>query len=433
MSGELQGALAGVRVVELSDERCAWAGKLLADMGAEVVKVEPPGGDPVRGYEPFFEDVPGIERSLAHWYDNTSKLGVTLDTLTGRGRELLGRLISNADIVLESNRTVPDRANGALRRENVTYEEYKDANPRLIWVSITPFGRSGPRADEPATDLTLFAGSGPGWMNGYDDHSLPPVRGGGGQAYHTGGHYAVMSALVALLERDVSGEGQFIDVNISAAANVTTEAGSYTWLVSQQTVQRQTGRHAAVAMSMPSQVVCADGRMVNTGVPPRRPAEFGRMYDWLVEANIVDEFPLAPLLEMGGQRASIDLGSISTDADVAAIFGAGRECVNFIASKLGAYEFFTGAQARGFQVGIIYSPEETMEDPHFKERGFPVQVDHPELGRTFTYPGAPYRLTKSPWRIRRRAPLLGEDNATVFGALGVSATELAELQAAGVI
>ena len=126
-----------------------------------------------------------------------------------------------------------------------------------------------PRLEEASTDLTILAAGGIAWMNGYDDHTLPPVRGAGNQGYHTGCHYGVMSFLAALLYRDVSGEGQFIDVSAHASCNVTTESGSYSWLVAEATVQRQTGRHASINPSMPSQVRCADGRYVNTGMPPR--------------------------------------------------------------------------------------------------------------------------------------------------------------------
>lgn len=243
------------------------------------------------------------------------------------------------------------------------------------------------------------------------------MRGGGNQGYHTACHYAVMSALVALLERDVSGRGQHIDVNAHAANNVTTEAATYTWLVSQQTVQRQTGRHAAVNPSMPSQIPCADGKYVNSGFPPRRGDDFRRQLQWLEDLGIKEEYEQWPLLEVGATRDRLDLSKIATDEEVAAIFGAGRDCVNFIASRLPAYEFFTQAQERGFQVGIIYSPEEAMEDVHFKARGFPVEVEHPELGRTFTYPGAPYAMEKGKWSIRRRAPLLGEDTEAVLAQL----------------
>ncbi|MGI8926281.1 MAG: CaiB/BaiF CoA transferase family protein [Tepidiformaceae bacterium] len=409
----MTGALEGLSVVELSDEKIAFAGKLLADMGAEVVKVEPPGGDATRAHPPFLDDIPGPERSLVFWHYNTSKRGVTLDLAQEEGRALFRRLVAKADILLESERP------GKMAAWGLDYADLAPANAGLIMVSMTPFGREGPRAQEEATDLTLLAGGGPAWNCGYDDHSLPPVRGGGNQGYQTGCHYAVMAALVALLHRDATGRGQHIDVNMHAAANVTTEAGSYSWLVAKQTVIRQTGRHAGVNLTMPSQVACADGRYVNTGIPPRRPGEFAKVRDWLASLGLLEEFAMAPLLDAGAARERIDLARIAEDSEVGAIFGAGREAVNVIAQHLSAYDFFTGAQERGFQVGIVYAPEEMMEDRHFQARGFAVEVEHPELGRSFRYPGAPYKFKGTPWAIRRRAPLLGEDNEAVFGELGV--------------
>ncbi len=420
--------LEGLRVVELCGERGAFAGKLLADMGAEVVKVEPPAGDATRAYPPFLADQPGPDRSLYFWHYNTSKSGVTLDLEQAAGRDLFRRLVAGADFLLE------DQDPGRMAALGLDYPDLAPANPGLVYVSITPFGRSGPRAAELATDLTLLAGGGPAWSCGYDDHALPPVRGGGNQGYQTGCHFAVMSALVALLHRDVTGEGQHVDVNMHAACNVTTEAGSYTWLVAGQTVQRQTGRHAGVNPSIPSQVLCADGRYVNTGLPPRRPDEFARMYHWLEELGWRDEFAMAPFLEAGMNRTErLDLSKIAEDPEVQAIFQAGREVVNFIASRLSAYDFFVSAQQRGLQVGVIYAPEEAMEDPHLKARGFPVEVHHPEIGRTFTYPGAPYRFTRTPWAIRRRAPTIGEDNRAIYAALGIGDEELAGLRRQGVI
>jgi crotonobetainyl-CoA:carnitine CoA-transferase CaiB-like acyl-CoA transferase len=409
------GPLAGLRVVELCDEKGAFAGKLLADMGAEVIKVEPPEGDATRGYPPFAEGAEGLppnERSLWFWHYNTSKRSITLDIDDAGDRARLRRLIvETADIFLES---LPP---GRLATLGLDYPDLRADAPRLIMTSITPFGRSGPRAEEQATDLTILAGGGPAWMCGYDDHSLPPVRGGGNQGYHTGCNYAVMATMVALLHRNRTGRGQHIDVNMHAAANVTTEAGSYTWLVARQTVQRQTGRHAGVQMTMPSQIRCADGRYVNTGIPPRDPRQFRLVYDWLKELGLLEQFELTPLLEQLVEGEPIPLWRLMEDEEARAKFAAGREAVNFLAEHMSAYDFFTGGQQRGFQFAIIYSPEEAFEDQHFHARGFPVEVEHPEIGRSFRYPGAPYRFTRTPWRIARRAPLLGEDNKAVLGAL----------------
>lgn len=411
MTAQPPGALEGLRVVELSNERSAWAGKLLADMGAEVIVVEPPAGDPMRGYGPFLDDQPGPERSLYWWHYNTSKLGVTLDLLDPADKLRFTRLIANADLFIEAEDP------GHLESLGLSYRELCELREDLIAVSITPFGRADPRSLEPATDLTVLAGGGPVWNCGYDDHTLPPVRGGGNQGYHTACHYAVMSALVALLVRDQTGIGQHIDVNMHAAANVTTEAGSYDWLVAGSTVKRQTGRHAAGSPTLPTQIACADGRHVNTGVPPIRPPHFRELHNWMKELDLAAEFPEAFLLDLGAEREFIDLSKIATDPELQAIFGAGREAQNLVASRLSATDFFIGSQQRGLPVGAIYSPDEVMDDPHFAARGFRVEVEHPELGRSFVYPGAPYRLEASPWRIGRRAPMLGEHNQMIFEAL----------------
>jgi crotonobetainyl-CoA:carnitine CoA-transferase CaiB-like acyl-CoA transferase len=168
---------------------------------------------------------------------------------------------------------------------------------------------------------------------------------------------------------------------------------------------------------MPSQIRCADGRHVNTGVPPRSPADFRAVHAWIEELGLLDEYPEAFLLELGGQRERIDLSKIREDEELQAIFGAGREAQNLIASRVSAHDFFLGSQERGLAVGVIYSPEEVMEDPHFAARGFRVEVEHPERGQSFVYPGAPYRFERSPWRISRRAPRLGEHNDAVLGPL----------------
>jgi benzylsuccinate CoA-transferase BbsE subunit len=242
-----------------------------------------------------------------------------------------------------------------------------------------------------------------------------------------------MAALVALVSRDLTGVGQHIDVDMHAAQNVTTEAASYSWLVAEETVQRQTGRHAGVNPSAPSQVLCGDGRYVNTGVPARRGRDYEQVIGWLDEKGLAEAFPGTPLLEMGRELDIIDLSKIATDPAIREMFQAGRDAMVLLAQSMSAYEFFEGAQQRGFQVGIIYSPEEVMEDRHFKERGFPTEVEHPELGRSFTYPGAPYLFHGSPWQIQRRAPLLGEHTDAILEESGFAADEVAQLRAQQVV
>jgi crotonobetainyl-CoA:carnitine CoA-transferase CaiB-like acyl-CoA transferase len=402
-------ALTGVRVVELASERIAFAGKLLADMGADVILVEPPGGDPARNYPPFLDDRPGPDRSLWWWHYHTSKRGVVIDLENDEGRAKFKALAAGADIVLESE---PD---GRLAELGIDFEDLRKVREDLIFVSMTPFGRGSINAQAPVTDLTILAGAGPAWSCGYDDHALPPVRGGGNQGFHTGCHFAVMSALTALFYRLASGEGQFIDVSMHGASNVTTEAASYSWLVARQTVQRQTGRHAAAVATQGTQMLCKDGRWVNTGVPPRSPAEFGFILGWLRELGLEDQFADAIFLEIGAAMPKpITYDLIGVDVEATAIFTAGREALALIAANVSAYEFFVGFQRRGIAVGVIYSPEEAFEDEHFRARRFQTDVTHEELGRTFRYPGAPYQLPASPWRISRRAPMLGEHDVELL-------------------
>ena len=402
--------LEGLRVVELASELAAFAGKLLGDMGAEVIVVEPPDGHTTRSFEPFLDDEPGAERSLWWWHYNTSKRGVTIDL--DREPAVFRELVATADLVIEAEPP------GRLAELGLDHTDLRAERPDLIWVSVTPFGRDMPDAQGVTVDLTLLAEGGPMWSCGYDDHSLPPVRGGGNQGYQTACIWAVMAALTAVLHRDLTGLGQHLDVNAHAAQNVTTEAATYSWLVAQETVQRQTGRHAAVRPTMSNLAISADGKQVHTGVPPRTGDQFRALIGWIDELGLREELPGTALLEAGIEGAETLFARLGEDDLATAIIGAAREAVELIASGLTAYEFFTGAQQRGLSVGVIYSPEEVMNDPHFIERGFPVEIEHEDLQRSFTYPGAPFVASGSPVRVERRAPRVGEHNAELLGPLG---------------
>lgn len=415
-------ALEGTRVVEIANERCSFAGKLLGDMGADVILVEPPGGESSRNYPPFLEDTPGPNRSLYWWHYNTSKRGVVLDLEEPTGRDAFEKLIASADVLVESEQP------GRLAELGLDYESLVEARPDLIHVSMTPFGRSSSRKDEPVTDLTILAGGGPVWSCGYDDHSIPPIRGGGNQGYQTACHYAVMSVLTAIFHHGVTGQGQFIDLSMHAAANITTEMSSYFYLVAGQTVVRQTGRHAMPTPSMPVQIRCKDGRYATTGMPPRTPKGFGELYDWLDELGLVPQLPEAIFLDNARHRESIGFADIGVDDEVTAIYSAAREAISLICENLPVDDFFNGAQKLGITVGAVLAPEEAYEDPHFVARGFQTEVEHPELGRQIRYPGAPYQLPASPWRIARRAPELGEHDAEVFAELGVDLASQGDLQ-----
>ena len=397
-------ALTGYRVIELASERCALAGKLLADMGAEVIVVEPPGGCHTRNWEPFADDVPELENSLHWWHYNTSKKSVIVDLDTDIGADTFRSLIDTADVVIEAEPL------GRLDALGLDWNQFGGNDGELIWTSITHHGRDG--TDPPATDLTLLAEGGPVWSCGYDDHQLPPVRGGGNQAFHTACHYAVPAILVALMWRETSGKGQLVDISMLGAANATTEFATLWWLNAEREVGRQTGRHAHIRPTEWTQIRCADGRWFNTGVPPRNKREFAALRTWVEELGLVEECSPYEILKLGDKYERIGLFELDADPLAGEVFQAGRDVIEFLGQRLSAYELFVGLQERGMACGIVYSPEEMMQDPHFVERGFPVDIFYEDRDTSFTHPGAPYRFGRTPWRAKR-APLLGEHQTLI--------------------
>jgi crotonobetainyl-CoA:carnitine CoA-transferase CaiB-like acyl-CoA transferase len=404
------GALEGVRVIELASEHGALAGKILADLGAEVIVVEPPGGHASRRFEPFLDDAPGPERSLWWWFYNTGKLSVVLDLHAAEGATRFRNLVETCDLVLEGEPP------GVLGGVGLDYEAFERRDIPLVWVSITPFGRSSPRSCEPVTDLTLQAGAGPVWSCGYDDHLLPPVRPGGNQGYHTACLWAVEAALVALYVRQTQGIGQLVDVNMHAAANVTTEAATYEWLVARATVERYTFRHAAVRLTPPRLMPSADGNTV-IGALPRRDSEFGALMEWMEQLGLAGQFEEFFFLGMGVERGGVQLPEIASDPEAAAIYQAGADGLRLVAAHLPGQEFFLEAQRRGIPAAVLLSPDEVLGDAHFFARGFPVDILHEDLGRSFVYPGPVYRASASPWRVRGRAPHVGEHADTVWSTV----------------
>lgn len=401
----MAGLLDGIRVLEVSSELAAPAGKLLAELGAEVVVVEPPGGDASRHTGPYADEAGAREQSIVWLAFNAGKLGVTLDLEHESDRAKFRQLAAAADVVLEAEPP------GRLAGLGVGSPDLRTANPRLVWASVTPFGPEGaPRAGDPATDLTLSAIGGIVWSCGYDDHELAPVRGSGRQAYQTASVWAVLGVLTALLERNRSGEGQHIDVSAQAAVNVTTEQATYEYLVGRRDVQRQTGRHAAVDPTGPVYARSADERWVHTGMPPKLKREYAAMLSWLDDLGLREEFPESGLLELAVEQGGINQAKVGEDPLETELFRAGREALNFLASRLTAYDFFIGAQTRGLATSIIYSPEETFDDPHFRARSYGEMVRYPRSERDIRYPGPPFLAPKAPWRIPRPAPGIGEHN-----------------------
>jgi crotonobetainyl-CoA:carnitine CoA-transferase CaiB-like acyl-CoA transferase len=373
----------GIRVVELASEHAAYAGRVLVALGAEVVLVEPPGGHHTRRYEPFVDDEPDLNSSIWWWHYNVGKSGLVLDLDRGDGAAEFRRLVAGADIVLEAE--PPDRLAGLA----LDYDDLRQDNPALVWASVTPFGRGSSRRSDAVTDLTLLAGAGLVWSCGYDDHELPPVRGGGNQSLHVAGIYAALGALTALEHSRRTGRGQLVDVSAHAALNVTTESATYDWLVARRTVQRQTGRHAWAEPTDGTQVRAADQRYVNTGLPAKTDETCRRLLDWIDELGLRSAVPDVFFLELGVARGSQWTDVPQPDVEGDEIFRTERAALTAIAEHLPAHDFFVGAQQRGIPVGVVNAPDEVLDDPHFVARGAIVEQYHPAARQPYRVPGRP--------------------------------------------
>jgi crotonobetainyl-CoA:carnitine CoA-transferase CaiB-like acyl-CoA transferase len=410
------GPFSGVRVLELADEKGQWCGKLLGDLGADVIKIEPPDGEDTRTVGPFYKDVDDPERSLSFWHYNTSKRGVTLNLEAEDGRALFRRLIATADVVLETFRP------GYIASLGLGYDDLKKLNPSVILCSLTPFGQTGPWRDFETSDLLHLAAGGQMGSCGYDDiPDAPPIAPGGGQAWHMGSHYACMAITAALIHRANSGLGQYIDVSVHESCALTTEGAMSAWIYTGKTMIRQTGRHAGVAPTPPTQTLCKDGKYVNIQLIAMRlpPRQLRSLAEWMDKYDMADD-----LMDEKYQDTAV----IQQQADHISL--TVRKFINNMTQD----EVYRGAQELGFSWGAVRTHDELLDDGQLNDRGFWVRVDNPELGETFTYPGTSAIWSESPWQIARRSPLLGEHNQEIFcDELNLSQAELTALSESGVL
>ncbi len=407
----MSGPLTGLRVIELCDELGQLAGKLLADMGADVIKVEPPEGSAARRVGPFVDDVPGANRSLNFWYHNTNKRSVVLDLDSPAGGAAWKALVAAADIVIE------DRPPGALDRLGLGHRSLLGADgpaqPSLIWCSLTPFGQGGPWADFHATDLTALALGGPMMMNGYDPadaEGAPPIRGHGDQGYNTACHYAVQGILAALLYRDRTGRGQHIDASMHEALSSTTEVGLPYWFTQRVNVIRQTGRHAAATRSEPWLYLANDNRHALIFGVGRDNASWKKIKEWFQSEGFGLQFDEPRFDEPAARQPA---RGTPEAAEILAEVG------RFIAAHA-ADEIYRGGQERRQSWGVVRAPDEALNDPHWDDRGFWVEITGEGRPGPVRMPGAPYQFSETPWELRRPAPRLGEHTREVLAELGIS-------------
>ena len=408
----LSGALAGLRVLDISGEPGQFCTKLMADMGADVLKIEPPGGDPVRHLGPFYHDEAALDRSLYWFMLNTSKRSVTLDITTPRGAEFFRQLVATADFVVESF------APGTLDQLGLGYDELRRERPDFILTSITNYGQSGPYRDYVATDLDILGMSGTLFLCG--DPDRPPTRVRVPQAPIYASVQAYVGSLLAHYHRLESGEGQQVDVSMQECATQLHYSqlvwNAYGLVMPRLGDRLQVAPGAVVRYCFP----CQDGYV--QAIPQLTWSTF---VPWMDDYNMAGELTSPEWEER--------LQTLVSDWEQEHIDYSEEVIANFFA-RFGKRELYEEGQRRYQFVYPVYNARDSLEDRQLRHRDYFISVEHPELETTLHYPGAPWKFSRTPWQIRRRAPLLGEHTAEVLGGeCGVDATALVTLRQEGVI
>ena len=417
------GALDDIRVIDLSGHCGIYCTKLLADLGADVIRIEPPEGDPLRRIGPFYHDESDQEKSLLNYHFNTNKRSITLNLQSDGGLQILKQLIESADVMVESFQP------GFLAEKGLGFEDIKSINPQLILVSITGFGQTGPYHHYKATDLVAQAVSGVLYTMGFPED--PPTSLGASQAYHMASANAAIGALMALYYRDATGQGQHVDISMQATALRMSEMAPFTYWI--KGVSRgRTGLE--YYRSLKDNYLCKDGRVVCSALGG---AGADQMLEWMTSEGMAAELNTDKYAEVIALIKKATVGDASTrrlqDEFVDEVHHIEDVWQDFLMTHT-REELFVGAQTRGVRLFPVNDAKSVVEDIGLNERNYFVNVEHPELGTKLKYPGPPYRLSKTPWKISKRAPMIGENNMEIYSnELKISEETINSLKNKGVI
>ncbi len=377
------GPLAGLRVLDLTDFCGALAARLLGDLGADVVRVEPPGGVRLRRAGPFLEGRPDPEASCAHWYYDSSKRSVVLDATTPAGVAELHERLAHADVLIEAS------PQDTLAAAGLSAGELRRRHPHLIHVAVSPLGRSGPRAHWRGSELVCASLGGMVFVNGQADGA--PVAPFGLQAYNSAGLFAAIGALCALFARVRSGRGATVDVSVAAAALGAVEHVTGFYRQSGAIETRRGTLHWTRAFRLGS---CRDGWVLHSVL-----GDWTSLSEWVAAEDASAECLRDPRWEDVGRRRE----ECETLLDALDRWAAGRS----------AAEIAQGAQARRLPLARACPPHELAADPQLVARGFPIALAPQGRRPGSVLPGAPFVLSATPWAMRRRPPRLGEHQAEV--------------------
>ncbi len=413
-----EGLLSSLRVLDLTDEKGFLCGRILGDLGADVIKIEPPGGDPARNLGPFYHQNPDCEESLFWLAYNANKRGVTLKIESRDGQQILKDLVSRADFIIESFHP------GYMNKLELGYSSLSRINPRIIYTSISPFGQTGPYKDYRASDLVVMAMSGLMHITGRPGEA--PLRISFPQSFLLASAHAAAATMIAYFCRETTGEGQQVDVSAQECVLWEISNAIPLWELN-HIVLKRAGSYLSGRWTNTRQKLlwpCLDGYVVfyilggAFGVKTNR-----AILEWMQEEGIAPDYLLNfdwTAFDMARQTQEMQ---DQIEAPIAQLF-----------SKHSKAELYGEAQKRGIMLCPVSTARDILENTQLKARDFWVKLDHPGLSSDIVYPGPFAKLSRTPLTVRRRAPRRGEHNAEIYGReLGLSKSQLRLLHQSGVI
>ncbi|MCL5952288.1 MAG: CoA transferase [Chloroflexi bacterium] len=413
-TGRAAALLSPYRVLDLTQEDGWLCGRLLADLGADVVKIEPPDGDPGRWHGPFYHDQVDPEKSLPWWAYNANKRGITLDLDTPGGQALFRRLAHKADFVIESY------APGYMAARGLGFQDLHGLFPQLVYTSITPFGQTGPYAAYHGSDLIAIAMS--GFMNLVGEPDRPPLRAILPQAPMWTSMYAASGTLLAHHYRRKTGQGQHVDASLQAGMLWALANAPSFWTLSQQDLVRagtQIVGRSIHGARMQAISPCRDG-YINFIIYGGEAGKHSNqaMVAWMAERGMAPDW----LKEKDWDKFNV---ATSTQEEIDAI----EKPFSAFLATLTKEEFGNESAKRGILGYPVNNARDILEDPQLAARDFWKPVEHPELHAAFKYPGRFAKFSGSEPRDGRRAPCIGQHNDQVYvNELGLSKQELASLR-----
>lgn len=406
--------LSSYRVIDLTDEKGFLCGKVLGDLGADVIKIERPGGDLSRNIGPFYNQISDGQKSLYWFAYNSNKRGITLNIETKEGENIFKRLVAGAHFVIESF------PSGYMDSLGLGYPQLQVLNPGVVMVSITPFGQSGPYKDYKGSNLVAEAMGGLMYITGNTDET--PFSSGFQYAYNNAGLQAAVAAMIAHYWRQQTGHGQHIDVSIQEAVLVTMYLPHQMWYVG-KSIQRRYGMKTLREEGITSRIVyaCKDGyilyRLTGGGLGRRTEA----LRAWMEEEGAGGELK-------GIEWTKVDMGRVSQRQ-----LEEWEEAIGKFFLTKTKTEIYTESIKKDLMIFPANQPKDMLKDPQLRSRGYWVNMEHPELGKNLTYPSVPFRCSEVSFNLSK-APYIGEHNSEIYGIeLGLYKEELDILQKSGVI